>query len=231
MLHLRGLDTVRITKVTGHADEGMVLDGGVPELDRLGNEAADFGRRRVSNALLTRIAICLGFVVAGTLLFLTFIGFFFIAISRAVVHHDGRDGTAPDHMVLSAGALSKRRRLVHAVRDRAFLPRPPGIWDSQWVTVLASAICAEDVAHWPFSTGLLVKWVAFFTLTALAWLDLGMVAFVKLNCSFLKNFGLVRGCPLKKRFLLILGQSVQIQCRLFHLVQALIFGAFVVSLG
>ena len=51
MLHLRGLDTVRITKVKGHADEGMVRDGGVRELDRLGNNAADgaadFGRRRV----------------------------------------------------------------------------------------------------------------------------------------------------------------------------------------
>ena len=28
-LRLRGLDTVRITKVKGHADEGMVRDGGV----------------------------------------------------------------------------------------------------------------------------------------------------------------------------------------------------------
>ena len=51
MLHLRGLDTVRVTKVKGHADEGMVLDGRVREVDRLGNDAADeaaaFGRRRV----------------------------------------------------------------------------------------------------------------------------------------------------------------------------------------
>ena len=48
MLDLRGRDTVRITKVKGHADEGLVLDGRVRELDRLGNsaadEAADFGR-------------------------------------------------------------------------------------------------------------------------------------------------------------------------------------------
>ena len=29
MLHLRGLDTVRITKVQGHADESMVLHGRV----------------------------------------------------------------------------------------------------------------------------------------------------------------------------------------------------------
>ena len=49
MLDLRGRDTVRVTKVKGHADEGMVFDGRVRELDRLGNnaadEAADFGRR------------------------------------------------------------------------------------------------------------------------------------------------------------------------------------------
>ena len=40
-----------MTKVKGHADEGVVFDGRVRELDRLGNnsadEAADFGRRRV----------------------------------------------------------------------------------------------------------------------------------------------------------------------------------------
>ena len=51
MLMLRGLDTVRVTKVKGHASENMVVDGRVRDLDRLGNkaadEAADFGRRRV----------------------------------------------------------------------------------------------------------------------------------------------------------------------------------------
>ena len=56
MLYLRGYDTVRSTKVKGHADEGMVLDGRVRELDRLGHdaadEAADFGRRRVGPAVV-----------------------------------------------------------------------------------------------------------------------------------------------------------------------------------
>ena len=56
MLHLRGLDTVRISKVKGHADDGMVLDGRVWEVDRLGNdaadEAADFGHRRVEHAVI-----------------------------------------------------------------------------------------------------------------------------------------------------------------------------------
>ena len=35
MLHLRSLDTVRITKVKGHADEGMAHDGRVREVDRI----------------------------------------------------------------------------------------------------------------------------------------------------------------------------------------------------
>ena len=51
MLLLRGLDTVKVTKVKGHADESMVLEERVRDLDRLGNkaadEAADLGRRRV----------------------------------------------------------------------------------------------------------------------------------------------------------------------------------------
>ena len=56
MIDLRGSDTVRITKVKGHADEDMVADGRVRMVDRLGNnaadEAADFGRRRVGPAVI-----------------------------------------------------------------------------------------------------------------------------------------------------------------------------------
>ena len=78
-----------------------------------------------------------------------------------MVNHDARDGTAPDPLVWSAGALPKRRRLVHAVWDRAFLPGTPGLWDSDWVNIPASAICAADVALWPYTPGLLVEWVTF----------------------------------------------------------------------
>ena len=56
MLYRRGLDTVRISKVKGHADDAMVLHGQVRQDDRLGNDAADeaagFGRRRVSPAVI-----------------------------------------------------------------------------------------------------------------------------------------------------------------------------------
>ena len=56
MIDLRGGDTVRILRLKGHADEGMVADGRVRMVDRLGNnaadEAADFGRRRVGPAVI-----------------------------------------------------------------------------------------------------------------------------------------------------------------------------------
>ena len=187
------LDTVRVSKVKGHADEGVVLDGQVREFDRSGNnaadEAADFGRRRVGNAAIDARSNLSGVCGRWSPVILD-LHRFFVAISRVVVNHDGRDGTAPDPRVWSAGALPKRRRLVHAVPDGALLPGPPAIGESDWVIVLASAICAEDIAHWPYTTGLLVKWVS-------------LVIFV---------------------------QDTQFQCRLFHLVQALIFGALVVSL-
>ena len=97
---------------------------------------------------------------------------------------------APDPLVWSAGALPKRRRLVHAVRDRAFLPRPPGIWDPESVAVPATAICADDIAQWPYTLGPLVKWVAF--LGSLHWpaggadLGVGGISYVELLilCEF-----------------------------------------------
>ena len=226
MLHLRGLDTVRISKVKGHADQGMVLDGRVREVDRVGNdaadEAADCGRRSVGHAVIDARRNLSG-VCGRWYPVLLDLHRFFIAISRAVVNHDGRDGTAPDPLVWSAGALPKRRRLVHAVRDRAVLPGPPGIGDSEWVNVPASAICAEDIAHWPYTPSLLLSgspfWVVFTGL-------LGV--FLMWSYSFFMSFGLVRGCLLKRPILAIFGQGVQFQCQLFFLVQALIFGAPVV---
>ena len=122
-----------------HADESMVLDGRVGEVDRLGNDAADeadFGRRRVGPAVINARRNLSG-VCGRWYNVIIDLHRLFIAISRTVVNHDGRDGTAPDPLVWSAGAHPKRRRLVHAVRDRAFLPGPPGIWHSEWFRVPA----------------------------------------------------------------------------------------------
>ena len=149
-------------KVKGHADEGMVLDGRVGEIDRLGNnaadEAADFGRGRVGNAVIDARRNLSG-VCGRWYPVILDLHRFFIAISKAVGDHDGNDGTVPDPVVWSAGALPKRRRLVHAVRAGP-----------------AADIGAEDVAQWPHTPGLLVKWVAF--LGSLHWpaggVDLGV---------------------------------------------------------
>ena len=121
----------------------MVLDGRVREVDQLGNNAADvaadFGRRKVGNAVIDARRNLSG-VCGRWYPVILDLHRFFVAISRTLVNHDGREGTALDPLVWSAGAHPKRRSLVHAVRDRAFLPGPPCIWDSQWVTVLASVI-------------------------------------------------------------------------------------------
>ena len=170
MLRLRGPDTVRISKVKGHADEAMVHNGQVREVGRFGNnaadEAADVGRRRVGNAVIDARRNLSG-VCNRWYPDVLDLQRFFIAISRAVVNHDGGTGSAPDPLVWSAGALPKRRRLVHAVRDRALLPGPLGLWDSDWVNIPASAISAADIALWPYTPGLLVKWVSF--LASLHW--------------------------------------------------------------
>ena len=126
MIRRRGPDTVRISKVKGHADEGMVRSGQVREVDRLGNnaadEAADFGRRRVNHAVIDARRNLSG-VCNRWYPVLLDLHRFFIAVSRAVVNHDGGPGTAPDPLVWFAGAIPKRRRIVHAVRDRAFFAR------------------------------------------------------------------------------------------------------------
>ena len=120
----------------GHADEGMVFDGRVRELDRLGknaaDEAADFGRRRVGPAVIDARRNLSGFCGRWYPVILD-LHRFFIAISRVVVNHDGNDGTAPDPMVWSVGALPQRRRLVHAVRNLALFPGPPALWLGEWV--------------------------------------------------------------------------------------------------
>ena len=187
MLRLRGLDTARITKVKGHADEGMILDGRVWEVDKAGNDAADevadFGRRSVGNAVIDARRNFFG-VCGRWYPVILDLHRFIIAISRAVVNHDGSDGTALDPLVWSAGALPKRRRLVHAVRDRAMLPGPPAIWENEWISVPASAISAEDVAHWPYTVSLFC-WVGGF-LGSLHWpaggadLGVGGVSYVEM---------------------------------------------------
>ena len=187
MLLLRGPDTVKVTKVKGHASEDMVVDGRVRDLDRLGNkaadEAADFGRRRVPvhviDARRNLVGVCSRWYPV-----VRYLHRFFVAIARAVVNHDGGGGTAPDPLVWSAGSLPKRRRVVDAVRNFAFLPGPVDLWGGEWVSFGVSSVTADDVRLWPYSVSLLVKVSAF--LGTLRWpvaaddLGVGGVSFVEI---------------------------------------------------
>ena len=133
-IHAEG--AVCISKVKGHADEGLVRSGQVRALDRQGNsradEAADFGRRGVwpdvADARRSLSGVCRLWYPVVLLLHR-----FFFAISRAVVNCDDSSGLAPHPLVWSAGCLPKRRRIAHVVRDVALLPGPLHLWDSGWV--------------------------------------------------------------------------------------------------
>ena len=82
---------------------------------------------------------------------------FFIAIARAVVNDYGKGGTAPDPIEWCAAAISKRRRVVEAVREFAMLPRPEVIWAGGWQGCPTIEVSAYDVGCWVFSVGSLVK--------------------------------------------------------------------------
>ena len=84
------MDTVRVTKVKGHADEDMFEAGRVREL---GNNAADeaAGWFAVIDARRNLSGVSGRWYPVIVLLHR-----FFIAISRAVVNHDGHSGTALD---------------------------------------------------------------------------------------------------------------------------------------
>ena len=190
MLRSRGLDTVRISKVKGHADDGMIFHGQVRREDKLGNdapdEAADFGRRRVSPAVIDARRNLSG-VCGRWYPVILDLHRFFIAISRAVVNHDDLGGAA------SAGAPRKRRRLVFAVRDRAFLPGPPRIWHSEWCQVPSVVVSNADVDLWPYTPGLLNKWVSFLNtlIGRLVIWTLVLEVFLMLSYLSYMSFGLV----------------------------------------
>ena len=94
ILHLRGLDTARITKVKGHADEGMILDtvgfvrwtGWVMTLLM---RLLTFGRRRVSPAVIDARRYLSGVCSRWYPFILDLHRFFFYCCTaRAVVNHD-----------------------------------------------------------------------------------------------------------------------------------------------
>ena len=170
LLDARGPGTTSVSKIKGHADEGLVRGGRVREMDKVGNDmadhAADLGRRRVGAGVMDARrdfsnACRPWYPVIRDL------HRFFISISRAVVNEDGRGGIAPDPLVWSAGGRIKRKRPVEAVRNYAMLPGPQRLWTGSWIQWPTIVISRNDLERWPFSPSALVKLAAF--LSSLSW--------------------------------------------------------------
>ena len=162
VIRSRGRDTVRVTKFKGHAEDVDVQQGRVRLVDQHGNAeadaAADLGRRHQSEVLDCRLlqARCHWYPIMSGL------HRFMIAIARVSVNHDGKGGTARDPLVWDQGSRPEVRKLAIRVNvDLASLPGPPGFLNSSWVQLSAGRITGADIAAWPCSVGILVKFNIF----------------------------------------------------------------------
>ena len=187
MIRTRGRDTVRVTKVKGHAKDDDVQHGRVRLIDQQSNVeadiAADLGRRHQTEALIDarrRLLQARGYWYPV----ITDLHRFMIAIARVSVNHDGRGGTAPDPLVWDKGSRPKVRKLDIRVNvDLASLPGPPGFLNSDWVQVHAGHITGADISAWPYSVGILVRFTSF--LSHLHWPS-GSVDMGHFGVSFLE---------------------------------------------
>ena len=205
MIRTRGRDTVRVTKVKGHAKDDDVQHGRVRLVDQQGNVeadiAADLGRRHQSDILINarrRLLQARSYWYP----IMTDLHRFKIAIARVSLNHDGKGGTAPDPLVWDQGSRPKVRKLhVRVNVDLASLLGPPEFLHNSWIQVDAGHITSADISDWPYSVGILVRFTSF--LGALHWpsgsVDLGVIlgspfwSFL----SFSSN-GLDTGCLVKR---------------------------------
>ena len=77
-----------------------------------------------------------------------------IAVARVSVNHDGESGTALDPLVWLLGLM------LH-------LPNPPVFLNSSWFQVAAGRITGGDIAAWPYSASILIRFTSF--LNTLHW--------------------------------------------------------------
>ena len=171
MIRTRGRETVRVTKVEGHAEDSDVQHGRVRLEDQLENAeadtATDLGRRHQSEVLIDARRTLLK-APCHWYPFMLQVHRFMIAVARVTVNHDGRGGTAPDLLVWDQGGRKKARRTDMRVNvDLASLPGPPGFLGGPWIQVDAGHISGADVAAWPYSVGILCKFTDF--LATLHW--------------------------------------------------------------
>ena len=109
---LRGFDTVKVSKVKGHATRAKVASGDVRLEDLVGNNgadaAADLGRLRPQDDVITARR---DFLRVRRFWYPIILDLhkFMVAFSRIEVNHDGFGGTAPDAMVWDKGGIVKTR--------------------------------------------------------------------------------------------------------------------------
>ena len=157
MIRTRGRETVRVTKVKGHAEGVDVQQGRVRLLDQQGNSeadaAADSGRRQQSEVLIDARRRLLKARSLSCPIMLD-LHRFTIAIAWVSVNHDGRGGGAAP--VWDPGSKPKARKLTIGVNvDLESLPGPPGFLGGPWIQVHAGHISGAGVAAWPYSVGIL----------------------------------------------------------------------------
>ena len=172
MIRTRGRETVRVTKVKGHAEDADVQQGRVRLVDQQGNAeadtAADLGRRHQSEVLIDARRRLLKARSHWYPIMLD-LHRFMMAIARSSVNHDGRSGTAPDPFVWDQGRTKARKLDMRVNVDLASLPGPPGFLGRPWIQVDAGHISGADIAAWPKSVGILVRFTSFFEYLALAY--------------------------------------------------------------
>ena len=127
MILTRGRETVRVTRVKGHAEDSDVQQGRVRlEEHAEADVAADLGRRHQSEVLIDARRRLLKARSHWYPMMLD-LHRFMIAVARASVNHNGKGGTAPDPLVWDQGSKPKVRTLAIGVHvDLASLPCPPG---------------------------------------------------------------------------------------------------------
>ena len=69
--------------------------------------------------------------------------------------------TAPHPTVRDEGAKTKKRRVLQALWEFAWVPGLPDLWRHGSVGWPCIPVGAADVAAWPYSVGMLVKLCAF----------------------------------------------------------------------
>ena len=125
-------DTVKVSKVKGHATAAMVASGDVRIEDLVGNDgadtAADLGRLRQHDDVITaRRNLRVRRLWYPIMLDLHR---FMVAVSRIEVNHDGFGGTAPDALVWDHGGIVKARApSFRLIVDHAALPGPPDFFE------------------------------------------------------------------------------------------------------